>query len=69
MMPGKVALQVGRVPALDDGIREECEVVAHENSRAKADAYGEALVMAITEPHGVLVAAVGAAEREEAEIP
>lgn len=65
---GEVALQVRGVLALDDRISEEREVIANEDARAKADAHGETAVVAVTEPYGVLVAAVGRAQRQQAEI-
>ena len=38
---GQVALEVRRVPPLDDVVRDEREVVADEDARAEGDADGE----------------------------
>ncbi len=43
------------MPALDDVIRDERKVVADEDARAKSDADGERLVVAIAESYRVLV--------------
>src|SRR5205823_3661848 len=55
--------------ALDGLVGDEREVIADENARAETDADGETPIMAVSQPERVLVAGVGASERQEAEVP